>query len=144
MVQKGIEGYWAVIDKHTHYKITDQDVRKHNLQSGDTIQIEPSCNPGFARILQRASKGVMKIKLSKKQWEEMGKTAGWKKTAAIFNNKFTVEIHGVDEDDRSNPLAVNIVNDNGKVLFISQNTNPQVISDIILKIVQTYLKENSF
>jgi len=83
MVQKGIDGYWAVIDKHTHYKITDQDVKKHNLQSGDAIQIEPSCNPGFARILQRASKEIMKIKLSKKQWEEMGKTAGWKKTAGM-------------------------------------------------------------
>ena len=92
----------------------------------------------------------MKIKLSKKQWQFIGKQAGWMKTAQHASNmtnsgtkighKIIIDLNGVDEDNYS--IAVDISGESGETLFISQEASPEVIGNIITRLMKIYKKQD--
>lgn len=55
----------------------------------------------------------MKIKLSKKQWQEIGRTAGWIKKQAIAMNPFGICIYADGKTER-------VVPDNGKNFILDE------------------------
>tara|TARA_R110000824_G_C15210760_1_gene676584 strand:- start:328 stop:693 length:366 start_codon:yes stop_codon:yes gene_type:complete len=67
---------------------------------------------------------------------------GIKKTAAAITDKITITFHGTDED-RPEELAVEIDNDEGYMLYMSQTSSPETIGNVIKQIAEKYVQQQS-